>query len=170
MILARLPAFPSPSCQQSAHLLHLCASSYIRPLADFSLLPGPYWTSLALDLDSVSAPGLMPLPSPWICLPEPACLSSLPGVPVFAQSPVKWPVAAHPAPASASAYQPVSLDQSTIQHQSAGRPRTDILGHFRISHLPAEEPLPGPLSHTETEKWFLHSDWWLPVCLFPRPK
>ncbi|MEQ2238699.1 hypothetical protein ILYODFUR_035940 [Ilyodon furcidens] len=25
MILARLPAFPSPSCQQSAHLLHLCA-------------------------------------------------------------------------------------------------------------------------------------------------
>ncbi|MEQ2244149.1 hypothetical protein ILYODFUR_014206 [Ilyodon furcidens] len=108
-----------------AWLLHASYSAYV-----------PCPPLPALDLDSVSAPGLMPLPSPWICLPEPACISSLPGVSVFAQSPVKWPVTAHPAPTSASAYQPVSLDQSAIQHQSAGRPRTDILGHFRISHLP----------------------------------
>ncbi|MEQ2235190.1 hypothetical protein ILYODFUR_039119 [Ilyodon furcidens] len=101
------------------------------------LLPGPYRTSLALDLDSVSAPGLMSLPSPWICLPEPACFSALPGVPVFAQSPLKWPVAAHPAPASASAYQLVSLDQSAIQHQTSVS-GTPLHGHSGT--LPDQPP------------------------------
>ncbi|MEQ2285036.1 hypothetical protein AMECASPLE_027763 [Ameca splendens] len=165
MILARLPAFPSPSCQQSAHLLHLCAaglqcnhshaihlcgSSYIQPLAG-------RWCQIFENFHNVSSLGFrlfLPLDLCLCPVLGSVCLSlpASPPCPVSALSPVKRPVAAHPAPASASTSRLVILDQLPIRHQSVGRPDTDILGRFRINHLPTEEPLPGPRSHTKSKK------------------
>ncbi|MED6247423.1 hypothetical protein ATANTOWER_000385 [Ataeniobius toweri] len=126
--------------------------------------------SLALDLDPVSVPGFLSLPSPWFYLPEPTCLSFLPGLPVLAQSPVKWPVPAFLVLAAASTHWSVSLGVSAIRHRSVGHSRMNILGWLLIDHLPAEEPFPGSLSYKDPEKWFLGCDWWLPVFLFPRLK
>ncbi|MEQ2293955.1 hypothetical protein AMECASPLE_038868 [Ameca splendens] len=43
-------------------------------------LPVPCVTPLALELDSVSVPGFTPQPSHWFIQPEPAWLSSPPGL------------------------------------------------------------------------------------------
>ncbi|MED6259400.1 hypothetical protein ATANTOWER_022130 [Ataeniobius toweri] len=125
--------------------------------------------SLTLDLNAVSVPGFLSLPSPWFYLPKPTCLSFLPGLPVPAQSPVKWTVPAFLVLAPASTHWSVSLGLSAIRQRSVGHSHTDVLGWLLIDHLPAEEPFPGSLSHTDPEKWFLGSDWWLPVFLCPRP-
>ncbi|KAK5620875.1 hypothetical protein CRENBAI_017578 [Crenichthys baileyi] len=108
--------------------------------------------SLALDLDPVSVPGFLSLPSPWFYLPKPTCLSFLPGLPVLAQSPVKRPVPAFLVYAPASTCWSVSLGLSAIRHWSVGHSRTDVLGWLLIDHLPAEELFPGSLSHTDPEK------------------
>ncbi|MEQ2257313.1 hypothetical protein ILYODFUR_033558 [Ilyodon furcidens] len=116
-------------------------------LLDFPLLPGPCWMSLALDFDPVSVPG-------FICLSLPA----FPSFPDSLSSVLSWLFWFSP---------PHQL--LAIRHRSAGHSRMDVLDRFLIDHLPAEAPFPASLSHTDPEKWFLGSDWWLLVFLFPRP-
>ncbi|MEQ2289739.1 hypothetical protein AMECASPLE_036326 [Ameca splendens] len=95
MILARLPALLS--LMQSTYLLHLSAAallrnhrhathlwscSYIQP-SDRQTVPDfrkHFLMPLALELDSVSVPGFTPQPDHWFIQPEPAWLSSPPGI------------------------------------------------------------------------------------------
>ncbi|MEQ2299861.1 hypothetical protein AMECASPLE_019241 [Ameca splendens] len=76
------------------------------------LLPAPCLTPLALELDSVSVPGFTPQPSHWFIQPEPAWLSSPPGIIV------KRTITDLCVPVIASADSPEDLDQSAIRLQS----------------------------------------------------
>ncbi|MEQ2295195.1 hypothetical protein AMECASPLE_011598 [Ameca splendens] len=108
--------------------------------------------SLTLDLNAVSVPGFLSLPSPWFYLPKPTCLSFLPVLLVPTQSPVKWLVPAFLVLALASTHWSVNLGLLAIRQRSAGHSHTDVLGWVLIDHLLAEELFPGSLSHTDPEK------------------
>ncbi|MEQ2305252.1 hypothetical protein AMECASPLE_035900 [Ameca splendens] len=86
---------------------------------------------LALDLDPVSVPGFTPQPSHWFIQPQPAWLSSPPGIIV------KRTITALCVPATASADSPEDLDQSAIRLQSVGLFHINCLDHilFWILHL-----------------------------------
>ncbi|MEQ2227301.1 hypothetical protein ILYODFUR_036317 [Ilyodon furcidens] len=84
---------------------------------------------LALELDSVSVPGFTPQPSHWFIQPEPAWLSSPPGIIV------KRTIAALCVPVTASADYPEDLDQSAIQLQSVGFFLINCLNHILFSIL-----------------------------------
>ncbi|MEQ2300585.1 hypothetical protein AMECASPLE_027234 [Ameca splendens] len=83
----------------------------------FLPLPAPCLTPLALELDSVSVPGFTPQPSHWFIHPEPAWLSSPPGIIV------KRTI-------TASADSPEDLDQSAIRLQSVGFFLINCLDHI----------------------------------------
>ncbi|MEQ2280917.1 hypothetical protein AMECASPLE_025064 [Ameca splendens] len=80
--------------------------------------------SLALELDPVSVHGFTPQPSHWFIQPEPAWLSSLPGV-------------IEKRTTTASADYPEDLDQSALRLQSVGFFPINCLDHifFRILSL-----------------------------------
>ncbi|MED6262828.1 hypothetical protein ATANTOWER_026863 [Ataeniobius toweri] len=86
--------------------------------------PAPCLTSLALELDPVSVNRFTPQPSHWFIQPEPAWLSSLPGI-IEKRTPTALSV-----PATASADSPEDLDQSAIQIQSVGLFPINCLDHI----------------------------------------
>ncbi|MED6290939.1 hypothetical protein CHARACLAT_018516 [Characodon lateralis] len=77
-------------------------------------LPAPCLTLLALELNAVSVPGFTPQPSHWFIQPEPAWLSSPPGIIV------KRTITALCVPVTASAECPEDFDHSAIRLQSVG--------------------------------------------------
>ncbi|MED6248599.1 hypothetical protein ATANTOWER_002475 [Ataeniobius toweri] len=97
--------------------------------------PASCLTSLALELDPVSVYGFTPQPSHWFIQPEPAWLSSLPGIIV------KRTITALCVPATASADSPEDLDQSAIRLQSVG-----------LFHINCLDPLLDSEPHSQTEK------------------
>ncbi|MED6253159.1 hypothetical protein ATANTOWER_023384, partial [Ataeniobius toweri] len=87
-------------------------------------LPAPCLMPLALELDSVSVPGFTPQPSHWFIQPEPAWLSSLPGIIV------ERTIAALCVPVTASADYPEDLDQSAIRLRAVGFFLINCLDHI----------------------------------------
>ncbi|MEQ2223052.1 hypothetical protein ILYODFUR_032799, partial [Ilyodon furcidens] len=110
MILARLPALLS--IMQSTHLLLLSAAALLR--------------NHPLEFDPVSVPGFTPQPNHWFIQPEPAWLSSLPGIIV------KRTITALCVPVTATADSSEDLDQSAIRIQSVGRFLINCLDHFLL--------------------------------------
>ncbi|MEQ2311947.1 hypothetical protein AMECASPLE_025905 [Ameca splendens] len=94
-------------------------------------LPAPCLTPLALELDCVSVPGFIPQASHWFIHPEPAWLSSQPGIIV------KRTITALCVPVTASADSPEDLDQSAIRLRCVGFFLINCLDHilFWILHL-----------------------------------
>ncbi|MED6262447.1 hypothetical protein ATANTOWER_019468 [Ataeniobius toweri] len=93
--------------------------------------PAPCLTPPALELDYVSVPGFTPQPNHWFIQPEPAWLSSPPGIIV------KRTITVLCVPVTASADSPEDLDQSAIRLQSVGFFLINCLDHilFWILHL-----------------------------------
>ncbi|MED6243763.1 hypothetical protein ATANTOWER_026404 [Ataeniobius toweri] len=89
-------------------------------------LPAPCLTPLALEFDPVSVPGFTPQPNHWFIQPEPAWLSSPPGIIV------KRTITALCVPVTASADSLEDLDQSAIRLQSVGRFLINCLDHFLL--------------------------------------
>ncbi|MEQ2308648.1 hypothetical protein AMECASPLE_030394 [Ameca splendens] len=79
--------------------------------------------SLALELDPISVRGFTPQPSHWFIQPEPAWLSSLPGLLSRGQPQLC-------VPATASADSPEDLDQSAIRLLTIGFFPINCLDHF----------------------------------------
>ncbi|MEQ2181383.1 hypothetical protein GOODEAATRI_011058, partial [Goodea atripinnis] len=94
-------------------------------------LPAPCLTPLPMELDSVSVLGFTPQPSHWFILPEPAWLSSPPGIIV------KRTITVLCVPATASTDSPEDLNQSAMRLQSVGFFHINCLDHifFWILHL-----------------------------------
>ncbi|MEQ2306988.1 hypothetical protein AMECASPLE_013630 [Ameca splendens] len=105
-------------------------------------LPAPCLTPLALEFDSICIPAFTPKPSHWFIQPEPAWLSSPPGIIV------KRTIVALCFPVTSSADYPEVLDQSAIRLQSVGFFLINCLDHILLDSVP----------HPQTEKWFLEAD------------
>ncbi|MED6234252.1 hypothetical protein ATANTOWER_025424 [Ataeniobius toweri] len=86
--------------------------------------PASCLTSLALELAPISVHGFTPHSSHWLIQPEPAWLSSLPGIIV------KRTTSALCVLATASADSPEDLDQSAIRLLTVGFFPINCLDHF----------------------------------------
>ncbi|MEQ2279394.1 hypothetical protein AMECASPLE_008957 [Ameca splendens] len=94
--------------------------------------PASCLTSVALELDPISVHGFTPQPSHWFIRPEPAWVSSLPGIIV------KRTTSALCLPATASAYSPEGIPTSDCW----------LLPHKLSGSLPLLDSEP----HSQTEK------------------
>ncbi|XP_047231084.1 uncharacterized protein LOC124874004 [Girardinichthys multiradiatus] len=114
--------FALPACTLSDGLdfwiLTLFSASGFLPL------PAPCLMPLALEFNPVSVPGFMPQPNHWFIQPDPAWLSSLPGIIV------KRTITALCVSITVSVNSLEDLDQSAIRFQSAGRFLINCLDHF----------------------------------------
>ncbi|MED6243759.1 hypothetical protein ATANTOWER_026308, partial [Ataeniobius toweri] len=107
------------------HLLDFWISTLFSA-SGFLPLPAPCLTRLALEFDPVSVPGFTPQPNHWFIQPEPAWLSSPPGIIV------KRTITALCVPVTTSADSSEYLDQSAIRLQSVGRFLINCLDHFLL--------------------------------------